>query len=88
MKRIKYHILREINRGTDEAPDIRQEIYDAEALSPDVNFEADLVAIQARAYGEVTVEDIPDEQQEPTQLDRVEAQVTYTAMMTDTLLEG
>ena len=25
---------------------------------------------------------------EPTQLDRVEAQVTYTAMMTDTLLEG
>lgn len=26
--------------------------------------------------------------QEPTQLDRVEAQVTYTAMMTNTLLEG
>ena len=26
--------------------------------------------------------------EEPTQLDRVEAQVTYTAMMTDTLLEG
>ena len=25
--------------------------------------------------------------EEPTQLDRVEAQVTYTAMMTDTLLE-
>lgn len=25
---------------------------------------------------------------EPTQLDRVEAQVTYTAMMTNTLLEG
>lgn len=25
---------------------------------------------------------------EPTQLDRIEAQVTYTAMMTDTLLEG
>lgn len=25
---------------------------------------------------------------EPTQLDRVEAQATYTAMMTDTLLEG
>ena len=24
---------------------------------------------------------------EPTQLDRIEAQVTYTAMMTDTLLE-
>lgn len=25
---------------------------------------------------------------EPTQLDRIEAQTTYTAMMTDTLLEG
>ena len=88
MKKIKYRILREINRGTDEAPDIRHEIYDAEALSPDENFEADMASIQARAYGEVIVEDIPDEQQEPTQLDRVEAQVTYTAMMTDTLLEG
>ena len=29
----------------------------------------------------------PETEAEPTQLDRVEAQVTYTAMMTDTLLE-
>lgn len=29
----------------------------------------------------------PTPEEEPTQLDRVEAQVTYTAMMTDTLLE-
>lgn len=29
----------------------------------------------------------PEPALEPTQLDRVEAQVTYTAMMTDTLLE-
>lgn len=28
-----------------------------------------------------------EESPEPTQLDRIEAQVTYTAMMTDTLLE-
>lgn len=42
-----------------------------------------------RSYnGEVTVEDIIDAPHEPTQLDRVEAQATYTAMMTDTLLEG
>ena len=33
----------------------------------------------------VDPEDIPDP--EPTQLDLIEAQVTYTAMMTDTLLE-
>ena len=30
----------------------------------------------------------PEPNPEPTQLDRVEAQATYTAMMTDTLLEG
>ena len=29
----------------------------------------------------------PKPEHEPTQLDRIEAQVTYTAMMTDTLLE-
>lgn len=52
-------------------------------------------------YGDLTVEDgkfidfvprpelipTPEEDTTPTQLDRVEAQVTYTAMMTDTLLE-
>ena len=27
-------------------------------------------------------------EEEPSQIDRIEAQVTYTAMMTDTLLEG
>lgn len=29
-----------------------------------------------------------EQAQQPTQLERVEAQATYTAMMTDTLLEG
>ena len=32
-------------------------------------------------------DDVVEPEPEPTQLDRVEAQVTYTAMMTDTLLE-
>ena len=30
---------------------------------------------------------IPEVEEKPTQLDIIEAQVTYTAMMTDTLLE-
>lgn len=30
---------------------------------------------------------VAEKANEPTQLDRIEAQVTYTAMMTDTLLE-
>lgn len=37
--------------------------------------------------GQYTVEDDGQLENPPTQLDRVEAQVTYTAMMTDTLLE-
>ena len=44
---------------------------------------------KAQSYnGEYAIEDIPDEPQESTQLDRIEAQTTYTAMMTDTLLES
>lgn len=40
--------------------------------------------------GEFVYSPILDEEIEelPTKLDRIEAQVTYTAMMTDTLLEG
>lgn len=36
----------------------------------------------------VVPEPEPAAEPAPTQLDRLEAQVTYTAMMTDTLLEG
>lgn len=46
--------------------------------------------IKGIAYnGEYTIEDDgqPEPAEEPTQFDRIEAQVTYTAMMTDTLLE-
>ena len=45
---------------------------------------------KSRAYnGEYTIEDDgqPEPVAEPTQLDRIEAQVAYTAMITDTLLE-
>lgn len=46
------------------------------------------LAKQEAYNGEYTVEDDGvEETVEPTQLDRVEAQVAYTAMMTDTLLE-
>ena len=46
---------------------------------------------KAQSYnGEYAIEDDgePDPTQEPSQLDRVEAQAVYTAMMTDTLLES
>lgn len=44
---------------------------------------------KAEAYnGEYTIEDDGKPEPAPTQLDRIEAQTTYTAMMTDTLMEG
>lgn len=47
-----------------------------------LNEEGELVDVTPKERPELeTIEE------EPTQLDRVEAQVTYTAMMTDTLLE-
>ena len=47
-----------------------------------------LEQVKLEAYNaEYTVEE-DNKQAEPTQADRIEAQVTYTAMMTDTLLEG
>lgn len=52
--------------------------------------ETNLAIAQREAYnGEYTIEDSkqPELIGEPTQLDRIEAQVTYTAMITDTLLE-
>lgn len=38
--------------------------------------------------GEFVYDPLPETEQMPTQLDRLEAQLIYTAMMTDTLLEG
>jgi hypothetical protein len=38
-------------------------------------------------YIEYTEEELANRVETPTQLDRLEAQLTYTAMMTDTLLE-
>ena len=43
-----------------------------------------LEVVSAENGEEIEVETIAT----PTQLDRIEAQVTYTAMMTDTLMEG
>ena len=47
-----------------------------------------LEIVKREAYnGEYTIEDDGEPDPGPTQLDRIEAQTTYTAMMTDTLLE-
>ena len=43
--------------------------------------------VKAWEAWKATLPDPEDVTEEPTQIDRIEAQVTYTAMMTDTLLE-
>lgn len=80
MKWIKYRLL--VGK-TDNGAELFQDM----GLEYSVENETYIKGI---AYnGEYTIEDDgqPEPAEEPTQLDRVEAQVTYTAMMTDTLLE-
>jgi hypothetical protein len=87
MKWIKFtRIVGKQNVGTEENP-VWEDILTPLALS---YCEYNEEIAKAEAYnGEYTIEDDgqPDSTSEPTQLDRVEAQITYTAMMTDTLLE-
>ena len=52
---------------------------------PFVDIEVDGQTVNSMTAGTVP-EPEPEPEPEPTQLDRVEAQATYTAMMTDTLL--
>ena len=91
MKIVKYKFLScEINHGTEEKPDIEQIFLEKSIeCATQAQYDANLPIVLAEAYnGEYTVEgEFEDESTEPSQLDRVEAQATYTAMMTDTLLE-
>ncbi len=85
MKVIRYQLCTEVNHGTEDKPDIQQ-VFFAVTLGWS---EANEKIAKAEAYnGEYTIEDDGKPEPAPTQLDRIEAQTTYTAMMTDTLLEG
>ena len=85
MKRIKYQLLTEVNIGTEDAPNVKQSFM----LKCPPWSEANEEIAKSEAYnGEYTIEDDGKPEPVPTQLDRIEAQTTYTAMMTDTLMEG
>ncbi len=80
MKKIKYELYQST---TEEGVDI--------TISKELPWsEVDEETAKAEAYkGEYTIYDDgePEPVHTPSQLDVIEAQVTYTAMMTDTLLE-
>lgn len=80
MKIIKYNLCTELLDGSEVLNGV------------EMPWSAENEAIaKAEAHnGEYTIEDDgqPDPSSIPSQLDRVEAQVNYTAMMTNTLMEG
>lgn len=86
MKWLKYRLCHSLNNGTEENPKL-EDVFTEIALSwSELNEE---IAKREAYNGEYTIEDDgqPDPVEAPSQLDVIEAQVTYTAMMTDTLLE-
>ena len=85
MKVIKYQLCTEANHGTEDEPNIEQ-IFSSVTLGWS---EANETIAKEEAYnGEYTVEDDGEPEPAPTQIDRIEAQVAYTALMTDTLMES
>lgn len=82
MKVIKYQLCTEINHGTKEQPNIEQ-VFSKVSLGWS---EANEKIAKAEAYnGEYEIIDDGEPEPESSQLDRIEAQTTYTALMTDTL---
>lgn len=90
MKKLIYKIEGYTNVLNAETGEYERQLSLATATVEDPIAEEIAKAAEIAYNGEYTIEDdgLPESNTEPTQLDRVEAQVTYTAMMTDTLLEG
>ena len=95
MKKISFQIMKEETYDVITESGVEQKT--RQVLEPMVFtcssslLDQNVAFVNSIAYnGEYTIEDDrePEPSAEPTQLDRVEAQATYTAMMTDTLLEG
>lgn len=85
MKILKYNLCTLVNHGTEEKPKFEEILSPVEMGWSEANEE---IANREAYNGEYAIEDDGEPvEEQPTQLDRVEAQVTYTAMMTDTLLE-
>ena len=82
MKRIKYTTK---TVYTSEEGNERTEY---NVCTADLSDETIAIALRDSYNGEYTIEDDGKPEPVPTQLDRIEAQTTYTAMMTDTLMEG
>ena len=84
MKKISYQICTMVNYGTKEEPLYEKVLTSVKIPWNEVNEE---IAKREAYNGEYTIEDDGQPEAKPSQMDIIEAQVAYTAMMTDTLLE-
>lgn len=85
MKVIKYQLCTEVNHGTEDEPKIEQ-VFSAVTLGwSEAN---EKIAKAEACNGKYIIEDDGEPEPAPTQIDRIEAQVAYTALMTDTLMKS
>ena len=85
-KIIKYQFLTaEVNRGTDGSSKIER-IYSEKTIAWSAENEA--IAKAEAKDGKYTIEDDGTPAPAPDRLDQIDAQATYTAMMTGTLMDG
>lgn len=85
MKRIKYILCTDVKIGSCDNPKIIKSFAEKNILWDEANEE---IAKREAYNGEYTIEDDGEPEPAPTQIDRIEAQVAYTALMTDTLMES
>lgn len=83
MKVIKYQLCTEINRGTEEQPNIEQGFSTVTLGWSEGN---EKIAKSEAYNGEYEIVDDGRQEPEPSQLDRIEAQAAYTALMMGTLI--
>ena len=84
MKVIKYNLCTHVNYGTEEAPELVPML---SAVKMQWNECNEQIAKAEAWEGRYSIEEEPEEVTAPTRMDAMEAQLAYTAMMTDTLLE-
>lgn len=87
MKKLKYQI-RAYRSEWDAEAEADVSIEDAVGIEVDYSDAALAHALEVAIDGQYEIVDDGEPEAEPSQLDRIEAQTTYTALMTDTLLEG
>lgn len=78
MKRINYRIMSEINLGTEDEPDIRQNIRGKSLPYTDTNYQ---LALSEAYQGEVIIEDDGKPEPEPSPEEQLRADVDFLAAM-------